>query len=113
MVCVFAWKGDSSAKIDGWGLIANCHINCRSCHIPYNKEAPVLIIRGFSMPIIRTFCGGDVGTRTPDPHTASVMLSQLSYTPIVADMAFSHAALGIIRYGPCNVKHESAPMAAF
>jgi hypothetical protein len=25
---------------------------------------------------------GDVGTRTPDPHTASVMLSQLSYIPI-------------------------------
>jgi hypothetical protein len=28
--------------------------------------------------------GGDVGTRTPDPHTASVMLSQLSYIPRLA-----------------------------
>lgn len=26
--------------------------------------------------------GGDEGTRTPDPHTASVMLSQLSYIPM-------------------------------
>ncbi len=28
------------------------------------------------------FVGGDEGTRTLDPYTASVMLSQLSYTPV-------------------------------
>jgi hypothetical protein len=55
--------------------------------------------------------GGDVGTRTPDPHTASVMLSQLSYIPIVADMAFRHATLAIIRYGVCVVKPGLRPMA--
>ena len=30
------------------------------------------------------YLSGDEGTRTPDPHTASVMLSQLSYIPILA-----------------------------
>lgn len=28
------------------------------------------------------FLGGAEGTRTPDPHTASVVLSQLSYGPM-------------------------------
>ena len=32
--------------------------------------------------------GGDKGTRTPDPYTASVVLSQLSYIPKTESRAY-------------------------
>jgi integrase len=44
-----------------------------------HKRALIRTVR--RAPFCAYSIGGDVGTRTPDPHTASVMLSQLSYTP--------------------------------
>ena len=42
------------------------------------------------------FVGGDEGTRTPDPNTASVVLSQLSYIPMLVPTAVTVGRL-IIR----------------
>ncbi len=43
-------------------------------------RARILVDRG-PVPFSESKEGGATGDRTPDPHTASVVLSQLSYRP--------------------------------
>src|SRR6476619_883892 len=91
-----------SDRWTGWSTLLCC-LWVTSCALGFpGKQNRPPVQRGSGK--CAYFLGGDEGTRTPDPHTASVMLSQLSYIPIVANTALRRAARAIIRDCICTVK---------